>query len=177
MAVEDADEVFALDEAQLLERLGLLGRRLRQDHASHDGEAVLAEEHVLGTAQADAFGPEAARVGGVVAGVGIGAHGQVALADGVGPRQDGVEGGRRLGRRERHLAGHHNAGAAVERDPVTFPERDAVRRHLSVPDAQDLGTDDGGLAPAPGDDGGVTDQAAACRQDALGGQHAVHVLG
>ena len=147
---QDGDEVLALDEAQLLERLGLLGRRLGQDHAAHDGQAVLAEEHVLGAAQADALGAEPARVGGVVAGVGVGPHGQVALADGVGPRQDGVEGGGRLGRGERHLPGHDDAGAPVERDPVPLVERDAVGRHLAVADAQHLGADDGGLAPARG---------------------------
>ena len=104
--------------AELLERLGLVGRRVGQDHAADDGQAVLAQEHVLGAAQADPLGAEVAGVGGVVAGVGVGPHGQLALADGVGPRQHGVEGGGRLGRRERHLAGHDNARSPVERDPV-----------------------------------------------------------
>ena len=174
---EDGDEVLALDEAQLLERLGLLGRRVGQDHAAHDGQAVLAEEHVLGAAQPDALGTELARVGGVVAGVGVGPDGEVALADVVGPRQDGVEGGRGLGRGQRHLPGHDDPGAAVERDPVALVERDAVRRHLVVAQAQHLGPHHGRLAPAPRHDGGVADQAAPGGQDPLGGEHAVHVLG
>ena len=91
---EDADEVFALHQAELLQRLGLLGRRVREDHAAHDGQPVLAEEHVLGAAQADALGPEVARVGRVLTGVGVGPHGQMALADLVGPREDGGERGR-----------------------------------------------------------------------------------
>ena len=45
-----------------------------QDHAPHDGQAVLAEEHVLGAAQADALGAELAGVGGVGAVVGVGPH-------------------------------------------------------------------------------------------------------
>ena len=44
-------------------------------------------------------------------------------------------------------------------------------------DAQDLGADDGGLAPAARHDGGVADEAAAGGQDPLSGEHAVHVLG
>ena len=107
----------------------------------------------------------------------LAAHGQVALADGVGPGQDGVEGGRRLGRGERHLPGHHDARPSVERDPVGLVERDAVRRDLMVAEAQHLGAHDGRLAPAPGHDGGVADQAAPGGEDPLGGEHAVHVLG
>ena len=41
----------------------------------------------------------------------------------------------------------------------------------------DVGADDGGRAPAAGDDGGVADEAAAGGEDALGDHHAVHVLG
>ena len=118
-----------------------------------------------------------AHVGGVVTGVGVGPDGQVALADGVGPGEDGVEGGGRLGRGERHLTGHDDARSPVEGDPVSLVERDAVGRHLAVAEAQDLGADDGGLAPAAGDDGGVADQPAAGGEDPLGGEHAVHVLG
>ncbi len=142
------DEVLALDEAQLLERVGLLGRRLGQDHPPHHGQAVLAQEHVLGAAQTDALGAELARVGGVVAGVGVGPDVEMALADVVGPREHGVEGGGRLGRGQRHLAGDDDAGAAVERDPVTLEQRDVARGHLAVAEAQDLGAHDGRLAPA-----------------------------
>ena len=46
---------------------------------------------MLGAAQADALGPEVARVGRVLTGVGVGPHGQMALADLVGPREDGGE--------------------------------------------------------------------------------------
>ena len=123
---EDGLEVLLLDQAQLLEGVGLLLGRLSQDHAAHDGEAVLAQEHVLGAAQSDALGPELAGVGGVVTGVGVGPHGQVALADLVGPREHGVERGRRLGCGERHLTGDHDARAAIEGDPVTLGQGHAT---------------------------------------------------
>ena len=44
-------------------------------------------------------------------------------------------------------------------------------------DAHRLGADHRRLAPAPGHHGGVADQAAPGGEDALGGQHPVHVLG
>ena len=79
--------------------LGLGG--VGQDHAPHDREAILGQEHVLGPAQPDALGAEPAGVGRVGPVVGVGPHGQLALADLVGPLQDGVELGRRLGRGQR----------------------------------------------------------------------------
>ena len=121
--------------------------------------------------------PSLHAVGGIVPRVGVGPHGEVALADLVGPRQDGVEGGRGLGGGERDLAGHDDPGAAVKRHPVALVERDVVRRHLVVAQAQHLGPHHGRLAPAPRHHGGMADQAAAGGQDPLGGEHAVHVLG
>ena len=145
---QDGDEVLALDQAQLLERVGLLGGRLGQDHASHDGQPVLAQEHVLGAAQADALRAEVRALAASSPVSALAAHVEVALADVVGPRQHGVEGGGRLGRGQRDLAGDDDAGAAVEGDPVALDERDAARGHLVVAEAQDLRADDGGLAPA-----------------------------
>ena len=40
-----------------------------------------------------------------------------------------------------------------------------------------LGADHGRLAPAPGHHRGVADQPAPGGEDALGGEHPVHVLG
>ena len=53
----------------------------REDHAAHDRQAVFGEEHVLGAAQADALRAELAGDGRVGAGVGVGAHADLALAD------------------------------------------------------------------------------------------------
>ena len=57
---------------------------------------------------------------------------------------------------------------------TTSPTRKDLSAALIL---QRLGPDDGGLAPASGDDGGVADEAAAGGEDALGGEHAVDVLG
>ena len=152
--------------------------RLGQDHAAHHGQAVLAQEHVLGAAQADALGPELAGVGRVVTGVGVGPHGQVALADVVGPR--------RARSRRRPAAWPRSAAPGPTTTMPAPPSRETQSpshsvtppgAHRAVAQAQHLGADDGRLAPAPGHHGGVADQAAPGGEDALGGQHAVHVLG
>ena len=121
--LEDLDEVGLLDVEQLLERGGLLLRRGGEDHAAHDRQAVVGEEHVLGAAQPDALGAEVAGVGGVLAVVGVGADAELALADVVGPAEDRGELGRRLGRGELHRAEHDLAGGAVERDDVALARR------------------------------------------------------
>ena len=59
--LEQALEVALLERQQLLEALApLLGRR-GQDHRDHLLVALVAEEHVLGAAQADPLGAELAR--------------------------------------------------------------------------------------------------------------------
>ena len=89
--LEDLDEVGTLGDSELLER-GVLGRGvLGQDHPTHDGEAVLGDEHVLGPTQPDALGPHPPAVGGVRPVVGIGPHLEMTLADGIGPTEQGLE--------------------------------------------------------------------------------------
>ena len=57
-----------------------------------DQLAALAEEHVLGAAQADARGAEPAGAGGVLGGVGVRPHLEPAYGVGVGQqRGDGVD--------------------------------------------------------------------------------------
>ncbi len=60
----------------------LLGLVLGDDQVL-DQLAALAEEHVLGPAQADALGAEPAGAGGVLGGVGVGAHPEPAYVVGV----------------------------------------------------------------------------------------------
>ena len=123
---------------------------------------------MLGAAQADAFGAEFAGVGGVFAGVGVGTHGQLALANLVGPFEDGGELFGRLGGLELHLAQHDLAGGAVERDDVAFLHDDVADGELLALDLHHVGADDGGCAPTAGHDRGVADQATAGGEDALG---------
>ena len=102
----------------------LLVGRVGEDHRPHDRQPVLAEEHVLGAAQADALGAEVAGDLGVVAGVGVGPHGELALPDRVGPPED-----RRRTRRAAPAsasamrAEHDLAGGAVEGDDVALVRR------------------------------------------------------
>ena len=71
MASEDSHEVLALHGQQLGERLLLLVGRLGEDQVL-DQRLPFAEEHVLGTAQADALCAEATCAGGVGRGVRVG---------------------------------------------------------------------------------------------------------
>ena len=123
--------------------------------------------------------PRRAGVGGVLAGVGVGAHAErlpFARTASAQPRIV-VELRRRLGGGERHLAEHDLAGRAVERDRVALVDGDAAGGERLAGDLDRLGADDGRRAPAAGDDGGVADEAAAGGEDALGDHHPVDVLG
>ncbi len=175
--LEDLDEVLPLHPAQLLEGVVLLLGAVGQDHAAHHRQAVLAQEHVLGAAEADPLGAEPAGVGRVLAVVGVGPHAQVPLADLVGPRQERLELGGWVGLDEIHLPLDHGAQGAVEREPLPLGHHHAPHREVVGGDAQGLGPDHGRLAPTPGHHRGVAHQAAPGRQDPLGGQHSVDVLG
>ena len=76
--LEHAVEVVALQRQQLVERLAPIGFVVGEDHPLHDRNAALAEEHVLGAAQADAARAE--RVGELrlIRQIGVGADAQPA---------------------------------------------------------------------------------------------------
>ena len=71
--LEEADEVGALHGQQLLERVAAVLLVVGQNHGAHVFDAVFGKEHVLGAAQADAFGAEQASLLGVARNVGVGA--------------------------------------------------------------------------------------------------------
>ena len=174
---EDPLEVALLEGAQLVEVLHPVGGVLGHDHALHDRQAVLALEHVLGAAEADALGAELPGAGGVLGRVGVGAHRQGAGA--VGPSEDRDQGRVvRVGRQQRGVAGEDGAAGAVDRDPVALAER-LRRRSRSSRRREADGRDpaDGRLAHADGDDGRVARLAAARGEDALGRDHPVEVVG
>jgi hypothetical protein len=81
--VEQPLEVALLQRGERAERglAALVG--VREDRVDHLLVAVLAEEHVLRAAQADALGAELPRLGGVLGRVGVGAHAEAAQV--VGP--------------------------------------------------------------------------------------------
>ena len=191
--LEDAGEVLPL-KGQKLGQGGLaLLEGVGQDHLAHRADLALAEEHVLGPAQADALGPEGHRVGRLVGLVGVGPDLEGPVL--VGPGHDLGEGlvDRGLGRGQGlldedledlgglgvDLAFEDLAGRAVDRDPVALLDRPALDRHGvgGVVDEEVAAAGDADPAHLPGDQGGVGGHAAAGRQDALGRVHALDVLG
>ena len=105
-----------------------------EDHAAHDRQAVLAEEHVLGAAQADALGAEAARAlaaSGPLSALARTASWPLRISS-AQPRIVCELGGR-LGRRQRDLAEHDLAGGAVERDDVALVHDDVADGELAAP--------------------------------------------
>ena len=94
---------------------------LGQDHRPHRLDAVALEEHVLGAAQADAFGAELAGPLGVGRRVGVRADLHRAIL--VGPAHHRGEVAGELRRLRGDLAGHHFAGRAVDRERVFVGER------------------------------------------------------
>jgi hypothetical protein len=153
-----------------------LARLLGQDHLADGVDPVTLEEHVLGAAEADPLGAEAAGDLGIVRRVGVGAD--LHPADLVGPPHQAVEvlGQLRLDRG--HAALDHPARRAVERDPVALADRLAARREAAVRLVdRDLGrADDAALAHAARDHCRVRRHPAAAGQDRLGDDHAVEVL-
>ena len=91
--LEDPVEVLALQRQQLGQRRAAVGLVLGDDHLAHRADFILAEEHVLGAAQADALGAEGDRRRGLVGLVGVGAHAQLA-----GARRPSSSAWRRSGR-------------------------------------------------------------------------------
>ena len=87
---------------------------------------VLAEEHVLGAAESDARGAEAAGLGGVGGGVGVRAHPE--RADLVAPVQEVLEVAVLLevDHDEREGAGVDQALRPVERDEVALAQHRAA---------------------------------------------------
>ena len=193
--LEQLDEVLLLERQQLAERGLALVVGVGEDQLL-DHLAALTEEHVLGAAQADALGAEAPGAQRVLGVVGVGPYPQP--ADPVRVRHDPVHGGDQLvgvvgarvhpalevlddrGRHDRDLTEVDLAGGAVDGDDVALLDDGArptvIAAALGV-DLQLLGAADTGLAHAAGDDGGVRGLAAAGGQDALGGDHAVQVVG
>ena len=153
-------------------------RRVGQDHPPHDRQAVLAEEHVLGAAQADALGAELAGVGGVGAVVGVGPHGELALADLVGPAEDRRR-TRRAARPRTSATSPSTTSPVVPSIEITSPSRTTTspdgERRPSIWTASAPTT--AGLPQPRATTAAWLTQAAPGGEDALGDHHAVHVLG
>ncbi len=101
--------------------------RVRHDHCLHVRQTVLGEEHVLGTAQADAFGSE--RNGGlrIARDIGIRAHAEF-TAEYVGHFMNFAKIGEfGSGSLRLRLAQPHFTGGAVHGNPVALIDRHRIR--------------------------------------------------
>ena len=92
-----------------------------QDHLLHDRQPLVAEEHVLGAAEADPLGAELAGAGGVLRRVGVRAHARGGARSSAQPSTVSKS-SFSCGGDERHRADEHLAGAAVDRDQVALAQ-------------------------------------------------------
>ena len=99
--------------SNFFERRAALFFVVGENHGAHVGNLLFAEEHVLGTAKADALGAKSSRLNGIAWNVGIGADFDRAIR--VGPIHELLEFGI-IGRRIKRvqLAFDDAAGGAVE---------------------------------------------------------------
>ena len=130
--LEQFGEVAALHRQQLGERRAAALLVVGEDHLAHRADAVGIEEHVLGAAEADAFGAELERDARVVRRVGIGAHLQ--LAHLVGPAHQRA----RTRRRARAPASRRGPASTWPVEPsmvidLALLERRCRRRSSSAP--------------------------------------------
>src|SRR5699024_1995363 len=120
----DGFKVAALHGQDLGERRLALLDRVGYDHLAHRLDALGLEEHMLGTAQADAFRAELARLGGVARGVAVGAD--VQGADLIRPAHEAAEVAGQLRVLGIDLAEVYVAGRAIERDELALVNDRAV---------------------------------------------------
>ena len=175
--LEHAVEVARLGVEQIVDRLLAHVLVLVEDEGLDDLLAI-AQEHVLGAAQADALRAEVAGQLGVLGVVGVGAHAQGAEL--VGPLQDGVQIAGELGHDQLDRAEDHDALGAIDRDHVAFLDDDVGAGDggllLLGVDLERLDTADAGGAHAASDDGRMAGLAAMAGQDALSGNHTLEVI-
>ena len=177
--IEQACKVSALVRQQFIQRLGAAFGGLGEDHALHDGQALLLEEHVLGAAEANALGAEAASALCVSRVVSVGPD--LKASNLVSPAQQGDEVGLlfELGEDCGDLAEVDLASRTVQGNPVPFRDGDVAHGHLALGQVDpDIGrTHDTRDTELAGNHGGMAGGATLAGKNALGGQHAVHVVG
>ena len=173
---EDPLEIAALHREELGERLAPTSLVVGEDHLAHGDDPISLEEHVFGAAEPDPLCAELHRLGGVVRGVGVGAHPEA--PDLVGPGEDGAEVPRQLRLNCRDLSQVDGAGGAVQADRVPFLHCVPVDGELAlrVVDHQISCPSDAALPHPAGDDGGVARHPAAGGEDPLRGVHPTDVL-
>ncbi len=191
--LEDPVEVLTLERQQLGQGDATIGLVVGHDHLAHRRDAVAFKEHVLGAAEADALRAELDGARGVQRVVGVRAdrHSGELVRD----RHQALELAvvRRVlrveslvqqdlndfGRRGFDLAQVNGTGRAIDADPVAFAHDVVVDLHQTVlvVDLNVRATGHANLAALTSDQCSVRRHAAALGQDALGGLHALDILG
>ena len=174
--LEDGFEIAALHGQQFGKRRFAFGFCVGQDHLAHGDDALGVEEHVFGTAQADAFSPELARRGGIGGCVGIGAHFQDAHF--VGPAHQRAEIAGQFGLTHADLSLEHLAGGAIDGDDVAAVDGYISCHHFAARgvNLEHAGARYAGPAHAARHHSGVAGHAAAGGEDAACRMHAVNVF-
>ena len=149
-----------------------------EDHLAHGADAVLVEEHVLGAAQADAFGaePTATRASFGVSALARTLSLRAASAQPISVANSPDSAGSIIA----HLAGEHLAGRAVDGDDVALLARDPAGGERVAPHSRRV------CAPAPETQGLPMPRATTAAWEVMPpravrmpsrGVHAVDVLG
>ena len=118
--LEDPFEVGLLEREEPVERVAAAALVRGEDHLLHHRQPLLAEEHVLGAAEADPLRAELARLRRVLGVVGVRAHLEAPQL--VGPAEDRLEVLVDRRRDERDLADDDASRAAVDRDHVALAQ-------------------------------------------------------
>ncbi len=174
---EDLVKIAALHGEELRKRRFAARQIVGQNHLAHRQDPFGIEEHVLGAAEADAFGAEAPRGLAVRGRVGVGPYAETAFR--IGPFHDRREIAGKLRQQHRHAAAIDFARGAVDGDDLATSYRRRAGRHgpLDGVDFEHACARHAGPAHAARDDGSVAGHAAADGKDAPRSMHTVDVFG
>ena len=174
---ENALKVAALHGQQLGKRRTAVARVGGEYHLAHGADAVWVEEHMLRADKTDTLRAEVQRSLGVGGRVGVGANAQCAYL--VRPAHDGGELPRDLDGDGGYFAEVDMAGRAVDGEPVALAHKRFIGGEvfLVLKNAKLTAAGHAAGADLTGDDGGMAGASAVRREYALGGVHALHVLG
>ena len=160
---------------QRLERRPPLVLGASHDHLTDDRQPVVGHEHVLGAAEADAFGAELARLRRILRRVRVRPDAQPASL--VGPPEDGLGNARPSGRDTRHPSGDDAPAAAVDRDHVSSANtRPSITAFPRSSRSVRVATGHGRLAHPAGDNRRVRRHPAVRGKDAARPDEAVDVV-
>src|SRR5205807_8200286 len=125
---EDTDEVAALQWEKLVQSFFARADAVRENHLAHRGKSLIAEEHVFGAAQSDAFSTKAARGFRIERSVAISAHTEATEL--VRPLHQLMKIGTELRLNRRHSAEKDAAGRSVNCDPFALGNHFAIDGEL-----------------------------------------------